>query len=83
MKVMFQQRCEFRNIKRKSSSTFFCPILCALSMACRSFIGFQSCSTNMTVSAPVKLRPSPPETDQIVVPCLKIESYQKVLTNRS
>lgn len=27
---------------------------------CRSFIGFQSCSTNITVSAPVKFRPSPP-----------------------
>ena len=26
----------------------------------RSFIGFQSCSTKMTVSAPVKLRPRPP-----------------------
>lgn len=37
-----------------------CPILCARSMACRSLMGFQSCSTNTTVSAPVRLRPSPP-----------------------
>ena len=26
----------------------------------RSFIGFQSCSTKITVSAPVRFRPSPP-----------------------
>lgn len=37
-----------------------CPILCARSMACRSLMGFQSCSTNTTVSAPVRLRPRPP-----------------------
>jgi len=27
---------------------------------CKSFIGFQSCSMNITVSAPVRFRPSPP-----------------------
>lgn len=37
-----------------------CPMRCARSMACRSLMGFQSCSTNTTVSAPVKLSPSPP-----------------------
>ncbi|KAJ8949075.1 hypothetical protein NQ318_016979 [Aromia moschata] len=41
-------------------TTFRCPIRWALSIACRSFIGFQSCSTNITVSAPVKFSPSPP-----------------------
>ena len=29
-------------------------------LTCRSFMGFQSCSTKMTVSAPVRLRPRPP-----------------------
>lgn len=29
-------------------------------MACRSLMGFQSCSTNTTVSAPVRFRPRPP-----------------------
>ena len=29
-------------------------------LTCKSFIGFQSCSKKMTVSAPVRLRPSPP-----------------------
>lgn len=29
-------------------------------LTCKSFIGFQSCSTKITVSAPVKLSPSPP-----------------------
>jgi len=29
-------------------TTFFCPMRCARSIACRSFIGFQSCSTNIT-----------------------------------
>ena len=28
--------------------------------ACRSFMGFQSCSRKMTVSAAVRLRPRPP-----------------------
>ena len=41
-------------------TTFFCPMRCARSIAWRSFIGFQSCSTKMTVSAPVSVRPSPP-----------------------
>ena len=27
---------------------------------CKSFMGFQSCSKKMTVSAPVRLSPSPP-----------------------
>lgn len=30
------------------------------SHTCKSFIGFQSCSTKTTVSAPVKFSPSPP-----------------------
>lgn len=34
-------------------------LLCKL-LTWRSFIGFQSCSTKMTVSAPVRLRPRPP-----------------------
>ena len=46
--------------RRYTLTTFFWPILCARSMACRSFMGFQSCSTNMTVSAPVRFRPRPP-----------------------
>lgn len=37
-----------------------CPIRCARSIACRSLIGFQSCSTNTTVSAPVRFKPRPP-----------------------
>lgn len=43
-----------------NEEVFTCPMRCARSMACRSLIGFQSCSTNTTVSAPVKLSPSPP-----------------------
>ena len=35
-------------IIRQTFTTFFCPILWALSIACRSFIGFQSCSTKIT-----------------------------------
>ena len=35
-------------IIRYTFTTFFCPILWALSIACRSFIGFQSCSTKIT-----------------------------------
>ena len=31
-----------------------------ISQTCKSLVGFQSCSTNMTVSAPVRLRPRPP-----------------------
>lgn len=46
--------------KRKMEAFFTCPMRCARSMACKSLIGFQSCSTNTTVSAPVKLSPSPP-----------------------
>lgn len=47
--------------KKKEMEEFFtCPMRCARSMACKSLIGFQSCSTNTTVSAPVKLSPSPP-----------------------
>src|SRR3989338_6764328 len=36
------------------------PKRCARSIACRSTIGFQSCSKRITVSAPVKLSPRPP-----------------------
>lgn len=39
---------------------FFCPILCALACACRSFCGFQSESNITTVSADAKLIPNPP-----------------------
>lgn len=45
---------------RYTFTTFFCPMRCARSMAWMSFCGFQSCSTKMTVSAPVRLSPSPP-----------------------
>ena len=45
--------------------TFFWPILWARSMACKSFIGFQSCSTKITVSAPVRLRPRPPKKNRV------------------
>ena len=31
-----------------------------IALTCKSFMGFQSCSTKMTVSAPVRLRPRPP-----------------------
>ena len=39
---------------------FFCPILCALAMACKSFWGFQSESKITTVSAVAKFIPNPP-----------------------
>lgn len=47
-------------IRRYTLTTFFWPIRCARSMACKSFIGFQSCSTKITVSAPVRFKPKPP-----------------------
>uniref|UniRef100_A0A6B0U0Z9 Uncharacterized protein n=1 Tax=Ixodes ricinus TaxID=34613 RepID=A0A6B0U0Z9_IXORI len=47
-------------MSRYTFTTFFWPMRCARSMAWRSFMGFQSCSTKMTVSAPVRLRPRPP-----------------------
>ena len=47
-------------MSRYTFTTFFCPIRCARSIAWRSFIGFQSCSTNITVSAPVSVNPRPP-----------------------
>ena len=47
-------------MSRYTLTTFFCPMRCARSIACRSFIGFQSCSTKMTVSAPVSVSPRPP-----------------------
>lgn len=49
-----------RSTRRYTLTVRFWPILCARSMACRSFMGFQSCSKKMTVSAPVRLRPRPP-----------------------
>lgn len=38
----------------------FCPNRCARSIACKSFIGFQSWSMKMTMSAPVRFNPTPP-----------------------
>ena len=35
-------------------------LLMFFSITCKSFMGFQSCSKKMTVSAPVRLRPNPP-----------------------
>lgn len=49
-----------RMMSRYTLTTFFWPSRCARSMAWRSFMGFQSCSTKMTVSAPVKFSPRPP-----------------------
>eukprot|EP00967_Tisochrysis_lutea_P071406 scaffold94822_cov25-Tisochrysis_lutea.AAC.7 len=49
-----------RVISRNTETDRFWPSRCARSMACRSFIGFQSWSRNTTVSADVRLRPSPP-----------------------
>lgn len=57
--MIFSSRVPFV-IRRYTLTTFFCPIRWARSIACRSFIGFQSCSTKMTVSAPVNVRPRPP-----------------------
>ena len=42
------------------NTCFFCPILWALAMACRSFWGFQSLSKITTVSAVARLIPRPP-----------------------
>ena len=50
----------FLVINRYTLTTFLWPILCARSMACMSIIGFQSCSRKKTVSAAVRLSPSPP-----------------------
>lgn len=41
-------------------TSFVVPILCALSWACSSILGFQSESNKMTVSAVCRLSPSPP-----------------------
>ena len=45
---------------RKTETSFFWPMRCALSMACKSICGFQSESYKMTVSAVAKLIPKPP-----------------------
>lgn len=37
-----------------------CPILCALSCACKSTCGFQSESRRITISAEAKFIPNPP-----------------------
>lgn len=47
-------------LKLSVFTCFFCPILCALACACRSFCGFQSESNITTVSADAKLIPNPP-----------------------
>ena len=53
---------------------------------CRSFIGFQSCSTKMTMSAPVRFNPSPPTS--VVNNSMSIEGsllnlrIKKSLSNR-
>mmetsp|Transcript_24679 Transcript_24679/g.84406 ORF Transcript_24679/g.84406 Transcript_24679/m.84406 type:complete len:219 (-) Transcript_24679:1535-2191(-) len=46
--------------KRNTCTSFFCPMRCARSIACRSICGFQSLSYRMTVSAVARLMPSPP-----------------------
>lgn len=48
------------SLKLNLHTCFFCPILCALACACRSFCGFQSESNITTVSADAKLIPNPP-----------------------
>lgn len=48
------------DLKQNVFTCFFCPILCALACACRSFCGFQSESNITTVSADAKLIPNPP-----------------------
>ena len=45
--------CHSIKIQRKE-------LLMFSSITCKSFMGFQSCSKKMTVSAPVRLRPNPP-----------------------
>mmetsp|Transcript_18327 Transcript_18327/g.37060 ORF Transcript_18327/g.37060 Transcript_18327/m.37060 type:complete len:240 (+) Transcript_18327:536-1255(+) len=45
---------------RYTETTRFWPRRCARSIACRSFIGFQSWSRKITTSAAVRLRPRPP-----------------------
>ena len=57
--IIFSSKVPFV-MRRYTFTTFFWPILWARSMAWRSFIGFQSCSTKITVSAPVKVNPNPP-----------------------
>eukprot|EP00962_Isochrysis_galbana_P021382 scaffold6308_cov111-Isochrysis_galbana.AAC.2 len=49
-----------RVMRRKTETERRCPSRWARSIACRSFIGFQSWSRKMTVSAEVRLSPSPP-----------------------
>ncbi|KAG5460521.1 MAG: hypothetical protein BJ554DRAFT_7420 [Olpidium bornovanus] len=49
-----------RVMRRYTLTTFFWPMRWARSIAWRSLIGFQSCSMKITVSAPVRFRPSPP-----------------------
>ena len=48
------------SLKLNMHTCFFCPILCALACACRSFCGFQSESNITTVSADARLIPNPP-----------------------
>lgn len=47
-------------INLRTKTFFFCPILCALSCACKSICGFQSESNRITVSAVCKFNPRPP-----------------------
>jgi len=51
---------ELTVISLRTLTSFFCPILCARSWACRSWCGFQSESKMTTVSAVWRLRPKPP-----------------------
>ena len=51
---------EFTVISLRTLTSFFFPILCARSWACRSWWGFQSESKMTTVSAVWRLSPKPP-----------------------
>mmetsp|Transcript_9560 Transcript_9560/g.24432 ORF Transcript_9560/g.24432 Transcript_9560/m.24432 type:complete len:275 (+) Transcript_9560:1666-2490(+) len=51
---------EFSMHKRNTCTSFFCPMRCARSMACKSICGFQSLSYSTKWFAPMRLRPAPP-----------------------
>ena len=55
----------FLVIRRYTLTYLVCPILWALSIACKSIWGFQSLSYKTTVLAVIKLRPRPPALVEI------------------
>lgn len=63
---------EFTVTNLNTLTSLYVPILCALSYAYSSILGFQSESNKMTVSAVCKLRPNPPALVESIK-ILKIE----------